>query len=215
MKIKFGIIVLTILVFTLASCETSKNDTFDYGKIENNIYSNDYFNFNMKLPEGWSILSKEAMKESADRGADLISGDNEELKSVLNASKVKTAYLLNAFKYEVGKSVDYNPGFIVVSENLKFFTGIKTGADYYYHVKKLLEKSKLNFNVEENITTVNIGGESFDKMCLSINHLNLNVKQEYYTTIKEGFALGFIISFVNNSQRDELLEIINSLEFKS
>ncbi len=106
---------------------------FDYGEIENGIYSNKFFDMKMILPDKWIFQSNKEISELMKSGEKLITGNDEKLKSMLKAAKITTANLFAGFKYEKGAPVDFNPSILLVAENLKSNPGIKTGEDYLFN----------------------------------------------------------------------------------
>lgn len=208
-----GFILLTLL---FVSCNNKGlTQDFDYGRIENNKYYNPFFNLEMIIPTGWIVQSKEQTENLTKKGADLVAGDDKNLKAVIKASDVNTAYLLTIFKYEVGSAVDYNPGFILLSENLKNSPGIKTGSDYLFQVRKMLKQSQIQYDyIDENFGKETVNGQDFFLMNASIDYMGLQIKQVYYSTIINGFSFGIIISYVSKEQKQELDNVINSMKFR-
>jgi len=212
-------IILVIVLSVFFGCKTESTSIketkdFDYGKVENHIYTNSFFDLKFSLPSDWAVQSKEQIDNLTKVGKDIIAGDNEPLKSAIKASEVNSANLLGLFKYEVGTATqDYNSSFMVVAENLKMMPGIKTGADYLFHAKKLLKQTQLQYSFsDEEFKEVKIGTENFYVMKANLDYAGLKIKQNYYTTIKNGFSINVILSFVSDEQKLELENVLNSLE---
>lgn len=207
--------ILVLLITVIFSCQTSeKPKGFDYGKVENNIYNNSFFNFKIELPSEWIVQSKEQTENLVEVGKKIVAGDDDNLKAVMKASEINSAYLLTVFKYELGSPVEYNPSLMLVAENLKLAPGIKKGNDYLFQARKLLEQSQIQYNnIDNEFEKVNFDHQEFYKMNLDMNHLGHNIKQSYYSTILNGFSVSAIISFVTDEQKKELEEILNSLKF--
>ncbi len=141
-----GLFAIALLFICLVSCNnTGKPVDFDYGHVENGIYSNTYFDVSINLPQNWVVQSQEQTDKMVEQGSDLIAGEDENMKTVLKASEVNVANLLSAFQYEYGSAVDYNPSIVINSENIKNFPGIKNGADYLFQAKKLLEQGQFQY----------------------------------------------------------------------
>jgi hypothetical protein len=191
-----------------------KEKGFDYGKVENNIYTNSFFNFEIAIPENWTILSKEQQNNMQKTGRKLIAGDDENLNAIIKASEVNTAYLLSTMQYEQGTAVEYNPGIAIVAENTKNFPGIKTGSDYLFQSRKFLESSQLKYDyIDKEFTKVTINGTDYYAMNASIKYMNLDIKQTFYAIVKKGFSIAIIISYVSDEQKATLLKSINSMKF--
>ena len=208
--------ILILLIALITSCKTNeKPEGFDYGKVENNIYTNSFFDFKVTLPPQWVVQSQEQTEHLVEKGTDFIVGDNDNLKAVIKASEINSAYLLTVFQYEVASAVDYNPSIMLVAENLKLAPGIKTGSDYLFHTRKLLKQTQMQYNnIDGDFEKVMIDNQEFYKMNLDINHMGLNIKQSYYSTILNGFSVNAVISFVTEAQKDELDKIVYSIKFE-
>ncbi len=207
---------LLLLAVIITSCQMNgKPDNFDYGKVENNVYSNTFFNMKMNLPSGWVVQSQEQMNNLNNAAKNLITGDDTKLKAVIKASEVNSANLLAVFQYEVGSPVDFNPNIMIVAENLKIAPGIKTGSDYLFQTRKLLKQSQLKYDELDSVFAKEvISGVDFYKMNALMKYMGLEIKQVYYSTVMHGFSLGIIISYVTDEQKAVLMKSIDSLEFK-
>ena len=212
-KINIALLLLITIIF---SCKTNgKPEGFDYGKVENNVYNNSFFNFKASLPAEWIVQSKEQTENLVEKGKDIVAGEDDNLKAVIKASEINSAYLLTVFKYEVGAAVDYNPSLMLIAENLKLAPGIKKGSDYLFQTRKLLKQSQIQYNhIDNEFEKVKVGNYEFYKMELDLNHTGINIKQNYYSTISNGFSFSVIISFVTENQKKELEKILDTFEFK-
>ena len=113
------------------------------------------------------------------------------------------------FQYEVGSAVESNPAFMVVAENMKDFPGIKTGEDYLFHVKKLLQQSQLKYSFGKKVYEKNIGSKSFYVLEGKMDIMGKTVTQEYISTVTEGFCLSFILTYTTKQEKKKLYKFIN------
>ncbi|WP_028887437.1 hypothetical protein [Tenacibaculum ovolyticum] len=215
---KKKIILITVLLACLISTQCTKlvdKKDFDYGKVENNVYSNSFFDFKMEVPSGWIVQTKEQTDKIREIGKKVVIGEDKNLEAIVKASEVNSAYLLTVFQHEVGAAVEYNPGFMLLVENLDFAPGIKTGADYLFNAKKLLKQSKIEYQGYDNeIEEVEINKQNFYVMSLSIEYAGVNIKQKYFTTIRNGFSINLIMSFVDDNQKEILEKTLKTFKFK-
>ena len=209
-----GLILLIIVTSSFKNNNHSKN--FDYGHVKKGVYFNDFFGFNIELPEDWVVQSKEQTENLANSGRKLVIGDNKNLKAIIEASEINTANLLIAFQYELGSPVDYNPSIMIIAENIKNAPGIKNGSDYLYQAKRLIQQTQLKYEyLSEKFDLEKINEVEFYKMNTRVNYLDLDIKQEYYSTVLNGFSLNFIISYISDDQKEVLISSINSLTFNN
>jgi len=80
--------ILAIFFAPLASCN-SQPENFDYGRVEDGTYRNDYFGFTFKLPANWVVQSKEQTQDLANTGKKLLAGDDENMKAAIQASEIQ------------------------------------------------------------------------------------------------------------------------------
>ncbi len=215
MKTKLNLLGLLVAAFVLSSfIENAKLKGFDYGKTIDGKYINSYFGLEITLPENWIVQSNEQSEQLQKKGKDLVVGDNQNLKAIIDASEINSANLLYAFQYEVGSAVEYNPGITIVAENIKDFPGIKSGSEYLFHTKRLLQQTKLQTQIDKESTLEAIDKQEFYTMNCAIDYMGITIQQKYYSTIIKGFALSFIISYTTEDQKSELLNSIHSINFK-
>jgi len=206
---KHTILAITLLISLLSSAQTA----FDYGKVENNRYTNNFFNIQVTVPGDWVVQSKEQNEFLLESGKKIVSGDDANLKRALEASQVNSAMLLTVFKYELGSSVPYNPSFVLMVENVKMFPGVKTGANYLYGVRKILKSSAMaDATIDEEFEKEVIDGVDFYKMNVQRELMGMSIRQTYYSTIKSGFALGFVITFDSEEHEKELKAFLKTFK---
>lgn len=214
---KSKLLVFIMLAIALCSCSSGdKPNNFDYGSVNDGKYVNSYFDFEIAIPSGWSVQTKEQMDAMANTGKALATGDNEQLKAVLKASEVNTANLLSVFQYEVGSAVTFNPNFCVVAENIKNFPGIKTGSEYLFQARRFMEQSQVKYSyIDQDFVKETINGTDFYHMKATMSYMGLSIEQSYYATVKKGFAFIVIASYINDDQQQSLKEVIGKMKFAS
>ncbi len=217
MTLKFKLLGILLLTIFMNSCNgQDKPMNFDYGRVENNKYVNTFFEFEITLPTDWIVQTKEQMDDMTRKGKALVAGDDSKMEAVLKASEINSANLLSVFQFERGSAVEYNPSFSIVVENIKNLPGIKTGNEYLFQAKKLMEQSQLKYDyIDKEFSKEVINGTDFYKMNAEIKYMGLDIKQIYYVTIQKGFAFVAITSFINDQQKQDLLKSINSMKFKN
>jgi hypothetical protein len=211
--ISHGLLVVSLALLFLSGCN-GKTKAFDYGRVENGKYINAFFNFELTLPQGWVVQTKEQMDNISKVGKDMIAGDDQGMKAMLDAAEINSANLLALFKYEVGAAVAFNPSFMMVAENLKNAPGVKNGGDYLYHTREILKQARIQYQfTEDEFETKKIDGQEFYVMNTSFNYMNRTVQQSYYSTIRSGFCISAVISYLDDEQKNELEAVAGSIMF--
>lgn len=209
--------VFSILLFQ--ACNNGQpNDavasTFDMGEVINHRYQNNFFKLAIPLPDSFHIQSHEETNQLLNLGIEIIGENNEGFKKDLVASSVKNAYLLTAFKYELGlETVDFNPSLIVVAENLQLVPGIQTGKQYLEQTQKLLLDTDLDYSFSGDIVEAQIGHAPFANMTGFFQMGGMTITQDYYTRVEKGFALNIIVSYLEEKDKMEFDNIIQSISY--
>jgi len=216
MNNKVSLLIFSAVAIISISCNSQNTKDFDYGHVEGDKYINSFFDFEMDIPKGWVVQTKERMDNLTNSGKDLIAGDNENLKAIIKASEVNSANLLQVFQYEPGSPVDYNPSIMLVAENIKNAPGVKSGSDYLFHARKILAQSQVKYDhIDTEFKKEVINGSDIYTMNAEINLNGINIRQIYYSTIRKGFSFITIVSYVTNQQKKDLMKTVNSMQFKN
>lgn len=205
-------LILAIFAFGCSAPQQNLPDEFDLGATENGLYTNSYFNLEIPFDPTWSMQDKQDLNKLIEVGRELATGDDQELKAILKASQVNTAYLLTLFKYELGAAVAFNPSLMVIAENVNSFPGIKTGKDYLFHSKKLLKQSPMDYTFDKEVFERTIGERGFHVMEAKLNLMETTITQEYMSTISKGFSLAIVISYTTEEEKNELFQIIDKIK---
>ena len=204
-----------LLLVVVSACKQSSKipENFDYGKIENGVYSNNYFDFEIPIPEKWVVQDKEQVKQLQKEGENLIAEKDKELAKKVKAGDISSAILLTVFRNRIDTvGNDYNSSFVILVENLGMMSGINKGDDYLAHAKTFLQQS--GYKSPTGFYSETIGNKKFDGMDVSMSSKGTEIKQSYYSTIAKHFALSIIISFVTDEQERELKNILNRIKFE-
>ena len=202
-----------VVLLGIAGCKQQPKN-FDYGKIENGVYANSYFDFEIPVPSNWAVQNKEQVQQLQKNGEELVSGNNKELGAKIKAADVRTAMLLTVFKNKTDTVTDkFNSSFIILSENLGGMP-VKKGSDYLAHAKEIMQQSNMSYQFAPDYSTEKIGNKEFDRMDVALNGQPENVRQSYYSIIDRNFALSIIISYGDDEQKAELKNIINKIKFR-
>lgn len=202
----FGLIIIAVMSF----CFTSKGQitVFDMGHVEYGVYKNNYFNFKIMLPNAWYIQTPSQDDNTSSDGS---TGDSE---TIMDASEVSTANLLEAFQYKVGTEVEFNPSILIGAENIMDAPEIKNGNDFLLLVKDLIVQEEIEYDyVSDEIEYQSINGTDFYKMVTRVNYNGVEIEQNYYSTVSNGFCFNIIISFNTGTQKEILLRSINTMIF--
>ncbi len=204
MKLK-PLFLIVILAVAAVSCNKKggKPLNFDYGRVENNVYSNSFFNFQITIPANWEILPQAQNQnlmeqESADKNLQV---------------EQTSVNLLTALKNEPDTlDTGFYTNLSVIAENLKGSDRVNNGTDYLIFTRKALDNTGIKREYPDKAITVEtINGIEFSTMRVNTVEPDLTFSQKFYTAIINGYALTFIETYNNEIQRIELNNIMQTL----
>lgn len=145
-------------------------------------------------PDNWYVASDAQIRELMNFGSDVAAGDKDDLKAIIDASMQRNIPLFAVFEHEPGAPVEINPSIIAVAEHMAAAPGIKSGADYFFHAKKLMAQSTAQYAFDDEYKVRKFGEVSFDQMDLTITVGGQTVSQSYYAAKHDNYIVSVIAS---------------------
>jgi hypothetical protein len=183
------------------------------GRLEGSVYTNDYFGFQMTIPEGWRVADAEGVAQIGEAGAEAISGGSPEKRAQASAAYQRVVKLLT-----VGELVQDEKGattamLMIGAEPIASWL-IASGRDYNNVLKQQLLSSPLKYEVEETMGTETIGGVEFAVMSArSESSAGVLVKQKFYAIVRKGHALFFVSTYVSDKAVKDIAEVLKAVKF--
>ena len=163
-------------------------------------------------PEEWYALDEAATSQLMDFGLEVGAPEDKTMRAAAAASGKRTTPLFAAFKYPPGEPVEFNPSLMGALEDVSMVPGVKSGRDYFFHARRMLEQSPIPYTFADEYGAQEIGGRTFDRMDLSVNVSNLVVHQSYYAARSRDKVILIIASYSNEEQQRELAELLEMIE---
>ena len=181
-------------------------------EVSDNTFRNDYFGMTAKKPESWHALTPEQQEQLLGMGADLASSGNDDMKKILDVSAKRLHPLFAFFKHELGAPVPFNPNVLALAENTSFMPGMKTGKDYFYQSKKMMNQTGMNYEFGEQYSRTMIGGVAFDVMDVTLNFNGDSIQQKYYAARHGDHFISIVESYGADELKVETAAILDSIE---
>jgi hypothetical protein len=182
---------------------------FDFGKVDNGLYKNTFFDLTIPVPATWHVAKKQTddLMEGQDT---IINGVKQQKK--LKAADISTANLLSLFEFQEDTDVS-NASMMVLAEKLSVISPTKSGKDYLEVVRGLLKKSDQKYKMEDKIVAEKIGGVDFDVLHTKVETGEVTIYQDYCCAVMKRFSMNFIFSWQSEEQKAELDKLKASAKF--
>ncbi len=207
---KPAIFSLAALACAYANAEPEKSAITT--SADNKTYRNELFGLVVEKPEGWYSQSAKEILAMYKQGNQVLSGNNENMKTMIDAALAKTLTLFSFFQYPPGTPGKMNANIVSTAENTSLYPGIKTGCDYLYHAKKSLESSQLNMKFSEKCDAETISGQTFGHYKVTIEVGKTIVYQDYYACKKGEHILSFIKTYSDEASMGMIDKILGTVK---
>ena len=200
------------LVALTASCACERSDRLDprSGSLTDTTYQNTFFGFTLQIPAGWSVASSQTEERMRAIGSRAVAGEDPVLKAAIETSQ--PIQLLTLTERPVGAPVAFNSSLIVVAENVSHAPGIRTGADYLFHIETLLERSPIPYQPLGEVGEMDLDGHSFSRRDFLISS-QPGIRQSYFVAREGEFVLAFIVTAQDEATVNSLSEVLAKIDF--
>ena len=215
LALTFVIVALLFAVVSMPGCNNSRKipKDFDYGNWTGTTYRNDFFGFSITVPEGWYIGGKEEIKAVIDESKGMI--DNKELQKQLKIAEITTANLFFTSQYTEEEALEKeasNPNIVLIVENLSAGKRQIDRAQFANSYRQNLSKAVPGLVVKSQ-TEKSIGGQEFTSLQLQFTMNDTLIFQEHLVCVKNGFAVTFGLTTLDDSEKPLLDDIMATLKW--
>jgi len=179
--------------------------TFDRGRLEADVYSNDFFDLSLELPKGWVVLSRDEIDAIMNLGKEVLESEDSTLVESLESSEVVS--LMGIFKYPRDSKVTVNPSMLISAESIHPSSGIRDGQDYLEKSKAVLLETGLAYDFED-VTTLKYDGQTYGFLKANIDMGEVVIRQSFYALFREGYVVNIIMTYTTEDGMVELRSVL-------
>jgi len=217
----FVIAMLLYAVVSVPGCDKSRKipnkipTNFDYGSWTESTYRNDFFGFSVTVPKNWHISGQEEIKAIIEEGKNLDFMNKKEAEKQLKIAEVTTANLFMVARYTEEESMEKeesNPNIVLAAENISL-PGKKIDHTQYINIYRQNLPKSIPSLVIKSQTNKMIGGQEFTSLQMQFTLEGMTISQEHLICVKNGFAILFGLTFLDDSDKQQLDDIMATLKW--
>jgi hypothetical protein len=206
-----SILALIIKAAPPNEAEVTVDEKMDVGILEDGIFKNEYFNFSMKVSSDWFIVN-DLIKKMSENRADSLLKNKDDAEELLAAIEENCTHLSIA-RHDPQLMPFNNYSLICMSMNLGKSHGYNYSHEFMGFVKKEIKRTLINVNFYGDIQEAKFKGQNLSFIKYSMDVSGRTIFQEYFATLKNQYALAFVISYSNDDERAVLLETLLTTTF--
>ncbi|WP_078120293.1 hypothetical protein [Thiosocius teredinicola] len=208
---RYFLMVLSAML--IVSCDqTDDRDAQVTKSVGSSQFENEYFDLKVSAPNDWYSQDPESTIAQTQKGANMMAGDDQNLKAVVDESLKSSIPLFAFYRYEPGTPGKLNANVIAVAERIDTMPGIKTGCDYLFHVRQLLEHSAVKVDILSDCETTTSGKATIGHFFTRMNFNGVDVNQRINSCVSKQYALTFTESYFGDEDKAAVRQIMDSLD---
>jgi len=184
----------------------------DNGRVVDGVYTNEFLGFRYTVPKGWTVHGEETQKVIVETGKEIMAGEDQTRKRIVEAASKRTFQLLTVFEYPLGTPNKTNRGIQVAAENVAFAPGIQTGKDYLQVLEKNLATGQIHFEFEGEAIEETLDGIDCYHHYGHFQVSGKTIHELFYATMLKGYAVSLIFSGTSKEAVEESAKSVGSIQ---
>lgn len=174
----------------------------DDDSLENNVYTNNYFLFQLPVPDDWHIADAQTI-QSLRQSAENLTGEKPETTDFL---------LLLVSEYPAGTLSDSNPSVLIAAGNLSQFARVNSGQEYLSQLSGALAK-QATYTISE-VYEYPLDGIPFYRFDSEFDTPVGKIRQSYIAVASKEYILSFALTGKTEEEMSRLEDIIASGDYE-
>jgi hypothetical protein len=163
-------------------------------------------------PDGWQPVTRDTMRKLGKEAARFAKKSDAELARALERGDLDSYQLFMFAQHEIGTPGEFNHNIVCSMDRLT--SRVDTLDKVVTEIKNTLRRLRIKATSPGGPVTV--GSNTFEMLSGSIRMHGVDVAQEYYILLRDGYALTFVLSFEEgNAEYETLKEALGTLTFQN
>jgi hypothetical protein len=208
--------ILALGLLLMLSCSPEKT-TPGVGEVKDGVYTHAFFNLEFVVPDGWTVGTRKEVENFLEVGSETMKKLNDSLTTVIDTNDFSEAILFIMNKNPKGqensnRSVGVPSSLIMSSERVSENPELKTSEDYLVNLKKEYQQmNQLKMRFQEGFEQISVGEKKFKVLKGNASLGFVDITQEYWCTLENGYALVMILTYSNPFDRIEMHSAIKNM----
>ena len=197
-RVLFGALIASLWLISGCGSKVVKPNS---SVLKDNVYTNKFFAFKVRIPDTWTVLKKPNAREMR-ASTEALMGSDKKAAAAAVKSMSRVYCLLLARNVVVGMSI------AVTAESLKHVPEVKTGQDYLEQSLELMSGPGKPLQQAGEITPVQLFGREFYRVDFTGNFMGVRQHQSMFATVDKDHALLFVMTARTAPAVDEAIAMV-------
>ncbi len=197
-------LLAVLMLLSVCGCQTASGPAFSTGKVDGNVYTNEFAGLTFTAPEGWTFSTEEELAELMNVSLDLVANENEYAKKI---AELSTVYGMMA------NSADGATNVQVMFENVAI-TGNRniSAEDYVSTVSGMLESTYADMGATCTIndaSSIKIGENEYVYLTVDVEYLGVSMQQAYACRKVDKYMANIVITAAGDLTADDVVAMFS------
>jgi hypothetical protein len=190
------LVALAALACVLWGCGKAKGP--QDGTLKNGVYTNRFFQFQVRIPDTWTVLKKPT-RSPVQGGMATLGRDRDVGALVATEAAKKVHYLVIARNVAVGMQVS------AVAHSVKDVPEVASGKDYLEHALEVFSDKDETLQQVREVMPVTLASREFHRADLAGSLMGVKHHTTLLVTIEKGYALLIFVGAKNEDAIEDAL----------
>jgi tetratricopeptide (TPR) repeat protein len=195
------------------SFDISASPRPDAGSISGNLYTNTFFGFSFEFPKGWTVLSADAARSTAQLGGALLANGDPMLQDVMKTGVGNSYPLLFVIEGMVKNQMLGTRSIQIHALDKRIARDVKSGEDFLRTSAVMYKEMGMPLEIIGTPEELPVGGRSFWKANLTVRMNNGLQHGAEIATVDKGFVLLFVFVGSDAAGLEEIVKAMQSVRF--
>jgi len=204
------IVLLPVNVFAQVKTITRDYDNASIflGSIRNNVYKNDFFGFKMDSPSQLYLLNQDQITSVRKGGQKILETENKKNNDLIEEAGQKEITLYTAAEKPFGTAKNSSLSITVRKQLSPQIT-----SEMVVTATKSLFLDNPKIRIVQDTKNINLGGAKFSTIELQLNFAESPINQKIFITMRQDYALTFVLTYTSSESLQLFEKSIRSLSF--
>jgi len=174
-------------------------------------YLNDSFGLSLSIPREWVIVSAQQSSQIVDESKKILQARDQSQQTQIEQSIARSTTLLALTKLPAGQP--NNASFMLIAERIPS-PQIRNGVDVIRAMENVMKGSNFNIEFQGETRTERISNADFAVATIKNSSPHGVFNQKIYVTVKNGFALQFFFTYLDDADLTPYDAIMKSVKLK-
>ena len=195
-QVRLFALIGAVVASLICGCK-SKVNTPEDASLKDNVYTNKFFGFQVRIPDTWTVLKKPSARDVRKSTEGLLGG--ERIGTSASRAAKRNRYLLLTRNVVQGTSIG------VLAHPVDNLPGVENGEDFLDELMELGAAPGQPLQQVGEVTKVRLASRDFYRADVSMQVMGQKQHSALFATVEKGYILMIMVAAKSEAKVDEVI----------